>query len=181
MKKRTIIIISAAALCVIAACVLYLTGVIRFPGREEESVPQKPVFYVEYINTCMLVDADGTVTGSAAEAPTDIPKLNGISFARIIVGQELIPTDPNTFEYGRKVIDALSRNGVFVDEVYISSDLQATMYIGKVKVLLGVDDKTDEKIRDLRDFYEDLKDLSGTLDMQQLSVNNKGYSLRPDK
>ena len=45
--------------------------------------------------------------------------------------------------------------------MYISSDLQATMYINKVKILLGVDDKTDEKIRDLRDFYEDLKDLLG--------------------
>ncbi len=181
MKKSVIIIISAAAVCVIAACILFLTGVIKFPWRKEPAAPKKAAFYVEYINTCMLVAADGVVIGSTDEPPADIPEVSGISFSKIIVGEELEPTDPHTYEYARKVIDSLTRNTVFVNKVYISSDLQATMYINKVRVLLGADDKTEEKIRDLRDFYEDMKDLSGTLDMQQLSVNNHGYSLRPDK
>ncbi len=180
MKKRTIIIISAAAVCVIALCALFLTGVLKFPFplKQKEETPKEAAFYVEYMNAYMLVDAEGYVIGSAAEQPTDIPEVRGLSFSSIVVGEQLEVQEKAAYEYAWKIVDSLKRNALPIREVYISSDLQATMYVNSVKILLGADNKTDEKLREMRDFFDDFKDLSGTLDMQEVSTNNLGYSFK---
>ena len=136
--------------------------------------------YVEYMDTCMLIDKAGNVIGSTQEPPTDIPKINGISFSTIIIGEPLVASNEDAYAYAKKIVDSLNKNALFMNEVYVSSDLEATMYINSVRILLGSDNKTEDKIHDLRDFYEDVKDLSGTLDMQELSHNNSGYSLKPN-
>ena len=186
MKRRTIIIIAAAAVCVIAACVvLYLTGVIKLPfgdkAEKKQTSTSPAVFYVEYMNTFMLVDNGGTVIGSVQEMPEEIPEVNGISFSNIIVGEQLIPEEEAAYAYARKIIDALKKNELYMREIYISTDLKATLYVNNVRILLGEDNKTEDKIREMRDFYEDFKDLSGTLDLQELSVNNIGYTFKLDK
>jgi len=50
--------------------------------------------------------------------------------------------------------------------------------VGNIKILMGQDVSTEEKLHDLRDFYDDVKGLSGVLDMQELSKNNLGYSFK---
>lgn len=179
MSKKLIIIISAAAVLVIAACTLFFTGVIKFPWpAKQEEKPKDAALYVEYMNACMLIDADGYVIGSAAEPPADIPKVSGITFTSIVTGEKLMPQEEAAYEYAWKIVDSLKRNALPISEVYISSDLQATLYVNSVKILLGTDNKTEDKLREMRDFYDDFKDLSGTLDMQELSSNNLGYSFK---
>ena len=179
MKKSTIIIISAAAVCVIALCTLFLTGVLKFPwGQKKEESPKKAELYVEYMNECMLIDHEGYVIGSVSEPPTDIPKVSGITFSSIITGEKLKPQEEEAYGYARRIVDSLQRNAIPISEVYISSDLQATLYVNSVKILLGSDNKTEEKLRELRDFYDDFKVLSGTLDMQEIGYNNLGFSFK---
>ena len=181
MKKIVILIISIIALCVIAGGVLILTGVIHLPWKQEAETKPEPVLCVEYMNSFMLVDESGVVTGNSSEKPEGIPVVNGISFSEIVVGEQLKPAEEAEYAYARKVIETLKKNDLSADEVYISSELEATVYMGEIRILLGPDKQTDEKLRDLRDFYEDTEGLSGTLDMQEVSHNNLGYSLKPDK
>lgn len=181
MRKGIIIIISAVALCVIAGGVLILTGVIHIPFKTAEKEPQKPVLCVEYMGSYMLVDSNGTVTGSTPEKPEDIPEISGISFSQIVVGETLVASEEASYAYAWEIVDSLKRNDLPASKIYVSSDQQATVYTGKIRVLLGADKQTEDKLKELRDFYDDLKDLSGTLDMQELSHNNLGYSLKPDK
>ena len=179
MKRTTIIIIAAAAVCVIALCTLFLTGVLKFPGgKKKEESPKKAELYVEYMNECMLIDHEGYVIGSVSEPPADIPKVSGITFSSIVIGEKLAPQEEEAYEYARRIVDSLQRNSLPISEVYISSDLQATLYVNSVKILLGVDNKTEEKIREMRDFFDDFKDLSGTLDMQEIGYNNLGFSFK---
>ena len=56
----------------------------------------------------------------------------------------------------------------------------ATLYIGKLKVELGKEDKTDEKLTDLADLYDNISGDSGTLYMQNGNANNYGYTFRAD-
>ena len=180
MKRSTIIIIIIAAVCVIAVCLLFFLGVIPFPLGKKETVEQTPEMYVEYMGGYMLIDGEGYVIGSVLEMPEDIPEINGVSFSNIIVGEKLEPEDEAAFEYARKIVKNLNKNEVFMNKIYVSSDLTASMYINNVRVLLGEDNKTEDKIKEMSDFYDDFKDLSGTLDMQELSTNNLGYSLKPN-
>ena len=134
--------------------------------------------YVEYMNECMLIDHEGYVIGSVSEPPTDIPKVSGISFSSIIAGEKLEPEEEAAYDYARLIVDSLKRNSLPITEVYISSDLQATLYVNSVKILLGKDNKTEEKLREMRDFFDDFKDLSGTLDMTEIGYNNLGFSFK---
>lgn len=181
MKKKTIVIVIAIALLVIAGCLLFFTGVISFPEKEKENTPQKASMYIEYMDAFMLIDADGVVIGSTAEKPRDIPQIVGISFMNIVVGEPLQPGQEQAFAYAKKIVHSLSRNVIPMDSIYISPDLEATLYINKVKILYGQDNKTEEKTKEMRDFYDDFKNMDGTLDMIELSYNNIGYSFKPNK
>ncbi|MBR3243443.1 MAG: cell division protein FtsQ/DivIB [Parasporobacterium sp.] len=177
-KKVIIIIISVAAVCIIAACVLYLRGVIRLPWGQSETPEPKAEMYLEYMDEFMLIDSNGVVIGSTSEPPEGIPKINGIDFPTIIVGEKLAPENEEAYAYAKRIVNALKKNSLFMREIYISSDLEASLYINDVCIFLGADNKTEEKLNELRDFIDDFKDLSGTLDMQELSVNNLGYTFK---
>lgn len=178
MKRSMIIIIAAAALIVIAACTLVLTGVIRLPWKKQAEPEEKPVFYIEYTDSYMLVSAEDQVIAVSDERPEGIPEISGVSFSSIIIGQTLTPTDEAAFSYAKKILDAVIKSNLGIGEIYITSDLQAIIYVNNVRILLGDDEQTDEKIKDLNDFFDDVKDLSGTLDMKELSHNNSGYTFK---
>lgn len=182
-KKVLIIIISAASLLIIAAGVLFLTGVLEFPFswfKKEEPV-KNPELYVEYLDTCMLVDADDIVLGTAEEIPEEVPKVSGIPFSKIVVGEKIETIEGGeAYAYAKKIIAALKKNALSMREIYISSDLQATLFVNNVRILLGTDNKTEEKLNEMRDFFDDFKDLSGTLDMIELSKDNVGFTFRQE-
>ena len=177
MKKKLLIIIPVIAVLVITAGVLMLTGVIRLPHKQE-AAPTKPVAYLEYMNSYMLIDKDMKVTGSEQEVPEGLPKVTGLNFDQIIVGSTLEVTNKEAAKYAMKLVDCIHKNSMDIAEVYVSLDLSATMYVGNIKILMGQDVSTEEKMHDLRDFYEDVKVLNGVLDMQELSKNNLGYSFK---
>lgn len=178
MKKKLLIIIPVIAVLVIAACVLVLTGVIRLPHKQETAAPTQPVAYLEYMNSYMLIDKDMKVTGSEQVVPEGLPKVTGLNFEQIIVGSTLEATNKEAAKYTMKLVDCIHKNSLDIAEVYVSLDLSATMYVGNIKILMGQDVSTEEKLHDLRDFYEDVKVLNGVLDMQELSKNNLGYSFK---
>ena len=181
MKRRglIIIIIAAVAVLVIAACTLVLTGVIKIKWKKDASPAlSKPVAYIEYMHSFMLLDKDLNVTGSTTAAPTDIPKVTGLSFDKIVIGSHLDVKNPETAKYAMKLVDCIHKSSLEIAEVYVSADQTATMYVGDIKILMGVDESTEEKIHDLRDFFDDVKGLNGVLDMQELSKNNLGYSFK---
>ena len=177
-KKVIIIIISAVAVCVIAACVLFLTGVIDFPWKKSKAAKPDPELYVEYMNSYMLIDNKGNVIGSVSEPPEGIPKVNGLDFSTIIVGEPLVPQNEEAYAYAKKIVAAIKKNQLPIREVYVSSELEASLYVNDACSFLGVDNKTEEKLNDLHDFIDQFMDLSGTLDMQELSVNNLGYTFK---
>ncbi len=181
MKKKNLVIISIAAVVVITASVLLLTGVIPMKSGNEELEKGKALCYVKYLDTYMLIDKNNVVTGSATECPENLPEISGVSFDHIIVGKKFEPKDEEAYKYALKLVDCLKKNSLNVSEVYVADDLKASVYVGNVKILMGSDVNTEEKINDLRDFYDDLVQLNGTLDMQELSKNNIGYSFRQNK
>lgn len=181
MNKKVIIIIASVASILIIASILFLCGVIKIDIRKEKGYSkEQAICFVRYMDSSMLVDADGIVVGNSMDSPADISEIKGISFNNIIAGSLISPKDVNQLDYAIKIADNLRKNSILVNSIYISPDLSATVYINKVKIIFGKDKDTEEKIRDLRDFFDELKSLSGTMDMTELSENNAGYTLKPN-
>ena len=118
------------------------------------------------------------MTGSSEEVPDGLPKVTGLSFEQIVVGSHLDVTNKEAAKYAMKLVDCIHKNDLEIAEVYVSPDLTATLYVGNVKILMGTDVETEEKLHDLRDFFDDVKNENGVLDMQELSKNNLGYSFK---
>ena len=141
---------------------------------EEISVTGK-VTEVEKYGHALL---DVTIEDFTKLGPTDIPKVTGLSFDQIVIGSHLDVNNKETAKYAMKLVDCIHKSSLEIAEVYVSADQTATMYVGDIKILMGVDESTEEKIHDLRDFFDDVKGLNGVLDMQELSKNNLGYSFK---
>ena len=60
----------------------------------------------------------------------------------------------------------------------VSEEFESTLYIGNVKVLLGSSDDINQKLSDLSDMYEKIKDRSGTLDMKEVDRDGQGYAMK---
>ena len=181
MRRKGIIVVIAIALALIVFCILFLTGVIKInlkSNKNDNSSISQAICYVKYMNACMLVTEDGEVIASVENAPKSIPEISGISYKSLVVGEKIEPKDQKEYKYAMKIIDNFRKNSMIADQVYISSDKTASVHVGKVKILFGKDKDTEEKIRDLRDFYDNLHDLDGTLNMIEISENNAGYTFK---
>lgn len=181
MKKPVIFIIAIAIVAVVTCGALYFTGMLKLPFLEKKPEEKQPVAYVEYIDLYMLIDDEGTVTGSVSEPPEDLIKISGLQYSDIIVGERIAPKNDGAVVYALKIVENLKKNNIPAWEVYIAEDKTAVIFAGNIRILMGHDEKTEEKLRELRDFYDEVIVLSGTLDMQELSHNNIGYSFRQDQ
>jgi len=178
MKRKLIIIIVAVSVCVIAFCILFLTGVIKFDKEETVLDKSKAIAYIDYLDSFVLVDKDYLVYGSQTEEPTGIPKVAGVDFSKMVVGEKMELLDEGKATYAMDVVDSLRRNSILVDQVFVSNDMTATIFVNNIHILMGKNVDTEEKIHDLRDFFDEVKNLNGTLNMQELSQNNIGYSFK---
>ncbi len=181
MKKKGIIAVIAIAIVLIVFCILFLTGVIKInlkSNKEKNVNINQAICYVKYMNAYILISSDGVVVASFENAPNDIPEISGISFKSIVVGEKIEANEQKEFKYAIKIAETFKKNSMTLDQVYVASDKTASVYVGKVKILFGKDEDTEEKIRDLRDFYANLSDLDGTLNMTEISENNAGYTFK---
>lgn len=206
--KKAVTVISIICVVIIAAVVLVLTGVIdvkeiygeisgnktaqaeslsasdesaaaETDGTEKNAVQTAAAAWISYMDTCVLVDKNGVITGTTETAPENIMKLSGVDITRMVIGDPVEVSDPEAFEYGMLVANKLAAVGISdKGEVYISSDGSANLYIKNVKILLGKNENLLEKIEALRKFYNKVIDLDGTLDMQELDRNNMGYTFK---
>lgn len=206
--KKAVTVISIICVVIIAAVVLVLTGVIdvkeiygKISGNktaqaeslsasdesaaaetdetEKNAVQTAAAAWISYMDTCVLVDKNGVITGTTETAPENIMKLSGVDITRMVIGDPVEVSDPEAFEYGMLVANKLAAVGISdKGEVYISSDGSANLYIKNVKILLGKNENLLEKLEALRKFYNKVIDLDGTLDMQELDRNNMGYTFK---
>ncbi len=139
---------------------------------------KKIVGYISYFGTNMYFDKDGIVTESSQEVIEGIPKITGIDFDYIVLHEPIPVSDSKIFNGIMNITQLLEKYELAVDKIHISEKLEMTLYMGNVKVELGNDDRLNEKIIDLNDMRENLKDLSGTLYMREYDENGSGYTFK---
>jgi len=152
------------------------TGVVQSSQNSETGDSLLCVFYA---NTYLSMDMNGIVCANNSYKPEHIPIAEGVDFTRLTFGKRAQPVENRALEYVIKVAACLEKHGIEADKI-IYHNRMITVCAGRLKIELGKNDKTDDKINDLDNFIDKLSGMSGTLYMQNANANNYGYTFRAD-
>lgn len=139
---------------------------------------KKVVGYIRYFGTNMYFDKDGIVTESSDLILDGIPRITGIKFDYIVLHSKIPVDDEKLFDEIMNITQLLDKYQIKVDRIYISENMEMTLNMDEVKVELGKSGNMNEKIIDLNDMMENIKGLSGTLDMREYDSAHKGYTFK---
>ena len=182
MKKRAVIIVLCIIVLAVAAFIYGTAGKGPAPASASEEMKNQAsegVVYVFYANTYLSLDKDGVVCANNSSRPGAIPEIGGITFDSLSYGKKADAAEQTGLEYLIRVACGLQKHGISAERIEYNNRM-ATIYIGNLKIELGKDDKTEEKLTDLSDLIENIRGDSGTLYMQNGNANNYGYTFRAD-
>ena len=182
MKKRAVII--GLFIFALAAAAFIYTIAGRKPASASaqettDTQTSEGVVYIFYANTYLSLDKDAMVCANSSSRPAAIPEIGGITFDSLSFGKKADAVERTGLEYLIRVACSLQKHGISAERIEYNNRM-ATIYIGKLKIELGKDDKTEEKLTDLADLIENIRGSSGTLYMQNGNANNYGYTFRSD-
>ena len=138
--------------------------------------------YVHYYGSYMYFDKDGTVVESSCQLIDGIPEIKGLTYNHIVLNEKLDVNVPEVFGAIMDLKQYLDKYNIDIDEIDVDDELQLSVKIGKIKVLLGNDSvMLSEKIYELSCMIPKFGDKSGTLDMREYSRDSKYVILMEDK
>lgn len=150
-----------------------LTG----PGKVKIRVYEKSVIgYVTYMGANFYFDKDGVVVESSAEVKEGIPCISGVKFQSLALYQKLSVDDEKIFTRILSITQLLKKYELSPDKIEFGSDLTLNLYFDQVKVAMGSSDELEDKTGRLHDLYSDLEGLSGTLHMENYTLDSKFIS-----
>ena len=152
-------------------------------GTIETRIGEKSIIgYVYYYGSYMYFDKDGTVVESSYELLDGIPEIKGLTYNHIVLNEKLDVNVPEVFGAIMDLKQYLDKYNIDIDEIDVDDELQLSVKIGNIKVLLGNDSvMLSEKIYELSCMVPKFGDKSGTLDMREYSRDSKYVILMEDK
>ena len=188
IKKWPIVLAVLIVLIAGAACAGYFMGYwginngkIWFISKENSISDKTPVMFFEHEGSFVSVNKAGQVTVISFEATENLPKLSGLGFAVFETGDFLVCERESDFSYTLKAARDIQDYVLPISEIIIDENGEITLIYEKVKVLLGADDATDDKLRDLGYFIDKLKGMKGTLDMKKTGSSSMGYTFKKEE
>lgn len=146
---------------------------VDWPDKLTVIVYEKPIIgYIKYMGSNMYFDKEGVVVESSSSIVADVPQITGISFNSIVLGEKLVTDKPEVYLRIVEFLQDFDKNNLHVDRIHFDSSLNATLYFGKVKVMLGGNENLSEKIHELTQVYPNLIGLVGTLHMEEFEPDN---------
>ncbi len=135
--------------------------------------------YVEYLGRYMYFDKEGTIVESSNVITRGIPKITGLVFDHIVVGEPLPVKDADVFYQILEVTKTLKKYELVAERMYFSDKKEMTIYFQEIKVLFGTDKLLNEKIILLKNLFPDLEGKSGTLNLANYSESTKTFTFEP--
>ncbi len=139
------------------------------------------VGYVSYMSSYMYFDKDGIIVESTNQEIPGIPRITGLKFGHIALYQKLPVESEQIFQEILNLTQILSIFEMKVDKIQYSSNGDAALYMGDIKVILGGNENLNGKIAELNDMLPQLADLKGTLYLDTYDETRSGsmYSFKP--
>jgi cell division protein FtsQ len=156
-----------------------------FDGFQEVTITvyEKSVIgYIDFMGSHMYFDKDGTVVESSSEVYEGVPQIAGLSFDYMVLYKTLPVKDSSVFTQILNLTQMVAKYHLDVDKIYFDSSMNATLYLGKIRVVLGDKTSMEDKIAELSGMIPEMEGLSGTLHLENYDKTaiNPYYSFLPD-
>lgn len=123
---------------------------------------------------------EGIILKITAEKISGVPKVTGIEYNKLELYKKIDAKNNESLKRLLVVCDAISDYEFAVKRIDILEKQETTLYIKKVKIMLGNDNNLNKKLQTLNDMYSNVIKAKGTLNMKHL--NQEGvYTLKKEE
>ena len=134
--------------------------------------------YVNYLGRYMYFSRDGTVVESSSVALRDVPEILGLTFDHITLFEKLPVRDDSVFGRILTVTQLLDKYELHADKIYFDDNTNMTLYFGDIRVRLGQDNYTDEKLSRAARIFPSLEGKEGTLELSGYTPDTNYITFR---
>ena len=134
---------------------------------------------VEHMGRYMHFDREGVVTESSAQPDMGVPVVTGISFSKVVIGEQLEIEDKGLFKRILELTLLLNKNGITCDRIHFDIKGDIKLYIGGSEVLLGSDEIQDYKISVLKNILAASGDVDYRYDLRRYTPESGDVTAKP--
>lgn len=124
---------------------------------------------IEYMGTYMYFDREGIIVESSGELTPMVPLVTGLRFKNIVMYEKLTVEDESIFGEILNLSQLLKGYDIQVDKLDFDSSGNVDIYVGNIRAVLGDDSYLTEKVAEFHDMLPQIKDLSGTVYLNEYS------------
>lgn len=136
---------------------------------------------LNYMGQLMYFDKDGIVVEVTEEKIEGVTYVEGIRFDRIVMNDIIPVDDEDIFETVLDVTQMIDHFKLPVERMFVAKTLEVTLYIGQVRVEIGVNDtELSARMADLAGIAKEMLDEPGMLNMKQYDTHGRGYTFKKD-
>ena len=121
--------------------------------------------YIRYLGRNLYFDREGTVVESTMETADGIPQVTGLDIDHIVLYEKLPVKDPAVFRRILDISQLMTKYSVTADKIFFDSSGNMTLYFGKIRVQMGQDVYTDEKMSNLSHIIPVIEGKEGSIDL----------------
>ncbi len=129
--------------------------------------------YIEFLGNNLYFDREGTVVEASSEKIEGIPQVTGLELDRLVLHEKLPVRDTSVFRRILGISQLMTKYSITADKIYFDSADNMTLYFGKVRVLMGQDVYTDEKMSNLSHIIPVLEGKEGSIDMSGYTPDSR--------
>lgn len=147
-------------------------------GEKEEEQSQEPAPDPEMPGAEPVL---GRSAGSYVAAMTEVPLITGLVFDRVQL-QEVLPVkDQKVFNTILGITRMLNKYQIIPEQVEFNEDSEVTLYYEKIRILLGEDEETEEKLSRAAAILPEISGKSGELHLEDYNGSSENIIFSEDK
>lgn len=129
--------------------------------------------YIEYLGKNLYFDREGTVVEASSEVIEGIPQVTGLELDELVLHEKLPVKDDSVFRRILGISQLMTKYSITADKIFFDSAGNMTLYFDKVRVLMGQDTYTDEKMSNLSHIIPVLEGKEGSIDLSGYTPDSR--------
>ncbi len=152
---------------------------VKWPDKANVTVYGKDIIgYVYYKDFYIYFDKDGIVVELSKEQLDGVILMEGLDFGQMVLHQKLPTKKEESFSLILSLGKMIKKNEINADKVVFDSELNMTLYVGNIEIVLGKDEFLDEKMTKVKVLLPSLMEYSGVLNLENYREGNDSFWFR---